>query len=110
MRQAFFGKAKSIAGITLISMGGVFFHQNLDRAIARLSYLSGARPEESLGRLQSFSLGAVKALQVYACDPHQLLRGLLESALLSIWPLLLVMLGMVLFFDLFVDYEGTISQ
>jgi uncharacterized membrane protein len=110
MRQAFFDKAKSIAGIILIGMGGVFFHQSLDRAIVRLSKLCGANSEESLGRLQSFFLGALKASQSYACDPHQILRGLLESALLSIMPLLLVMLGMVLSFDLFVDYDGTISQ
>lgn len=110
MRQAFLERAKSIAGITLVGMGGVFFHQNLDRATARLSYLFGANSEESLGRLPSFFLGALKALQAYASDPHQLLHGVVEPALLSVWPLLLVMLGMVLSFDLFMDYDGTISQ
>ena len=96
MRQTFFGRTKSFAGIALVGLGIFIFHGNLDRAAAEWSHLLSATPGEALGVLPTVILAAPRVLQAYAADHQQFLQGFLRHIFVSCWPLLLVLVGTVL--------------
>jgi hypothetical protein len=103
MRQTFFGRTKSFAGIALVGLGIFIFHGNLDRAAAEWSHLLSATPGEALGVLPTVILAAPRVLQAYAADHQRFLQGFLREVFVSCWPLLLVIAGTVLSRDAFTD-------
>jgi hypothetical protein len=103
MQQTFFGPAKSIAGAALVGIGIFTFYEDLERAATQLSHLLGTNPGEGLGVLPTVILATSRVLQAYASDHQRFLQGFLQHMLISSWPLLLVMVGMVLSGDAFAD-------
>jgi hypothetical protein len=89
---------KSIAGSALVGPGLFILFGNLDGAAAHLSYLLST-PGEGLGVLSSVILAA-------SFDHQRLLQGLLQM-LVSFWPLLFVIAGVVLLRAAFTEEIGT---
>jgi hypothetical protein len=103
IQRTFFGRAKSISGATLIGLGIFILHEKLDGAATQLNHLLGTIPGQALGVLPTIILGASRFLQIGAADHQRFLQGFLQHMLVSFWPLLLVMVGMVLSRDAFTD-------
>ncbi len=100
MRHTFSGRAKPIAGAALIGLGIFVLYENLDQAATQLGHLFGT-PRETLGVLPTVILAALRVLQAYASDHQRFVQGLIEHALVTFWPLLLVVAGTVLSRDAF---------
>lgn len=97
-QQRFSETFRSIAGGALVGLGLHILFGNLDRAAAQLKHLSGPASGETLGVLPSVVLAASQGAQVYALD-HQGFVLVFLRMLLSLWPLLLVIVGTILLRD-----------
>ena len=92
----------AIAGGALVGLGLHILSGNLDTAGGQLRHLLGNTGGDALGVLPSVVLAASQPAQVYALDHHGFLQCFLRM-LLSFWPLLLVVVGTVLLWDIFAD-------
>jgi hypothetical protein len=92
----------AIAGGALVGLGVHIVSGNLDAAAAQLRHLLGNTAGDALGVLPSVVLASSQAAQLYALDHHGFLQCFLRM-LLSFWPLLLVVIGTVLLWDVFAD-------
>ena len=94
---------KAIAGATLLALGLLLLFANLDGVAARLdgSFTSPAiSPAVSTGTLLELGLAGFRAAQSYFFDRPSFLSGL-QQILVSFWPLILVIMGMTLLWQLF---------
>ena len=92
----------AIAGEALVGLGLHILSGNLDTAADQLRHLLGNTAGDALGVLPSVVLASSHAAQAYALDHHGFLQCFLRM-LLSFWPLLLVVVGTVLLWDVFAD-------
>jgi hypothetical protein len=94
MSRKFLGRAQSIVAAILLGLGIFILRENLNSTTTQLNHFLG--PEEALGTVTGSILAARHIWQLYAADRQQFLQGLLYRALMSSWPLLLVVAGAVL--------------
>jgi len=92
---------KSIAGGSLVGLGLHILRGNLDEVAAQLRPFLGTSGEES-GGLSSVILTASQAVHAYAMNHQGFLQGFLQVSV-SLWPLLLVIIGTILSRDVFHD-------
>jgi hypothetical protein len=92
----------AIAGGALVGLGLHILSGNLDTAGDPLRHLLGNPGGDALGVVPSVVLASSQAAQAYALDHHGFLQCFLRM-LLSFWPLLLVVVGTVLLWDVFAD-------
>ena len=92
----------AIAGGALVGLGLHILSGSLDTAADQLRLLLGNTAGDALGVLPSVVLASSQAAQAYALDHHGFLQCFLRM-LLSFWPLLLVVVGTVLLWDVFAD-------
>jgi hypothetical protein len=93
---------RAIAAGALVGLGLHILSGNLDTAGDQLRHLLGNPRGDALGVLPSIVLASSQAAQAYALDHHGFLQCFLRM-LLSFWPLLLVVVGTVLLWDVFAD-------
>jgi hypothetical protein len=93
---------RAIAGGALVGLGLHILFGNLDTAADQLKHLLGITAGDALGVLPSVVLASSQAAQAYALDHHGFLQCFLRM-LVSFWPLLLVVVGTVLLWDVFAD-------
>ena len=93
---------KAIAGVALVGLGLHILLGNLDRAAAQANHLLGNTAGDALGLLPAVVLASSQAAQAYASD-HQVFLQCLLRMLISLWPLLLVIIGTALLRDVFAD-------
>jgi hypothetical protein len=91
-----------IAGGALVGLGLHILSGNLDTAADQLRHLLGNTAGDALGVLPSVVLASSQAAQAYSLDHHGFLQCFLRM-LVSFWPLLLVVVGTVLLWDVFAD-------
>jgi hypothetical protein len=96
MRQTFFGRFRSIAGMGLIGLGLFVLAGNLADAVAQLSRFVGlsADTAQTFGGLIAVGLAASQVWRSYLFDRRELVLGI-GRILISFWPLVLVMAGAV---------------
>ena len=94
----------AIAGGALVGLGLHILSGNLDTAADQLRHLLGNTAGDALGVLPSVVLASSQAAQAYALDHHGFLQCFLRM-LVSLWPLLLVVVGTVLLWDVFADKD-----
>jgi hypothetical protein len=102
-------KLKPVAGGTLVGLGIHILAGNLDGTIAQLRQIFDTTGGATLGVLPSGVLAASQAVQVYASN-RQLFAEMILQALISLWPLLLVIAGVVLLRDLLTDKINTLPM
>jgi len=85
----------SIAGAFLLAVGFLILFSNLDAAAARIAYATGNTGGHVLETLPGLVLALVHGLQSYVFDHAGFLSGVLQF-LVSFWPLILIILGVVL--------------
>jgi len=87
--RAIFRKSKSLAGAALVGLGIIILHANLSGTIAWIGHVfTFTQPVKILPAM------ILTALQVApALGNQHILRILLQHALFSFWPLLLVVAG-----------------
>jgi hypothetical protein len=87
----------TLAGALLFSFGLTLLAANLDAVIAQASNWLSATPG-SLGAAIEMGLAGLRALQTYFFDQSAFQAGFL-SILVSLWPLILVIIGAILLHD-----------
>lgn len=92
-----FWDLKSVAGMGLIGLGLFILCGNLTDAADRVSRVVGisADATQTIGGLMAVGLAASQIWRSYLFDRRELLLGVCKI-LVSFWPLLLVIAGMVL--------------
>jgi hypothetical protein len=101
-QRRIFRSAKAIAGTVLVLLGTFILYENLAGAVAELSH-SLENGSQAVGVLPAVVLAASQPAHAYAVDHHRFLEGLIQQALASSWPLLLVAFGSVLSRGVFKD-------
>jgi hypothetical protein len=101
MQRTFFGRAKSLAGASLVGLGIFILQGNLDRAATQWRHLLSTTHGEALGVSPTVILAAPRILQAYGADHRWFVQGFLREIFVSCWPLLLVVVGTVLLRDTF---------
>lgn len=87
----------AVAGAVLFSFGLTLLTANLDAVAAQVStWFSSASGE--LGTALEIGLAGLRAVQAYFFDPSAFQAGFL-SILVSLWPLILVIIGAILLHD-----------
>jgi hypothetical protein len=109
MQHTFLGRAKSFAGAALIGLGIFILYKNLDQAGTQLSHLFRF-PGKTFGVLPTVILATLRVLQAYASDHQRFVQGLFQHALMTLWPLLLVIAGTVLSRDAFPGDTGAAAK
>ena len=109
-QQTAFRSYKAIAGAALAGLGMFLLYENLAAAVARLSHVLGANHSETLGVLLAVILAFAQVALAYAADHNRFLQFFLQHTLVSSWPLLLVMVGMVLSRDAFTDNHNVLFE
>jgi len=84
----------AVAGALLLSLGLVLLFANLDEAAAHVGN-SFASTGTSLATVVELALAGMRAVQAYLFD-HPTFQAGLHAILVSLWPLLLVILGATL--------------
>ena len=87
----------TVAGATLFSFGLTLLTANLDAVAGQVSTWFNATPS-SLGAAIEIGLAGLRAVQAYFFDPSAFQAGFL-SILVSLWPLILVIIGAILLHD-----------
>lgn len=87
----------AVAGAVLFSFGLTMLTANLDVVAAQVSEWFASTPS-SLGTAIEIGLASLRALQAYFFDPSAFQAGFL-SILVSLWPLILVIIGAILLHD-----------
>jgi uncharacterized membrane protein YqgA involved in biofilm formation len=105
-----FQRLTSIAGIAFLGTGIFVLHQEVAGMVARLKLVLGANGSEALGVPPAVVQAVSAALRDSGADHHRLMQGLVQHALLSCWPLVLVMVGTVLSGETFVGRVDTPSE
>ena len=85
----------SIGGAFLFALGFVILMANLNGIEASLSSFAGVSANGATGILPALGLAGLHALQAYTFDHDAFLSGF-RQILVSFWPLLLVIAGVVL--------------
>lgn len=85
------------AGAVLFSFGLTLLTANLDAVAAQASDWFSSRPS-SLGAAIEIGLAGLRAVEAYFFDPSAFQAGFL-SILVSLWPLILVIIGAILLHD-----------
>jgi hypothetical protein len=86
-----------VAGALLFSLGLTLLAANLDAVAVQASTWFPATPG-SLGAAIEIGLAGLRAVQAYFFDPSTFQAGFL-SILVSLWPLILVIIGAILLHD-----------
>jgi hypothetical protein len=86
---------KSVSGGTFVGIGLHILSGNLSGDVNHLRHLVDVPGGDALGLLPSITLAASKAARAYALDHVRFLDGLLYLVA-SLWPLLLVVVGIIL--------------
>ena len=84
----------AVAGALLLSLGLVLLFANLDEAAAHVGN-SFASTGTSFATVVELALAGMRAVQAYLFD-HPTFQAGLHAILVSLWPLLLVILGATL--------------
>lgn len=87
----------TVAGAILFSFGLTLLTANLDAVARQVSTWFNATPG-SLGAAIEIGLAGLRAVQAYFFDPSAFQAGFL-SILVSLWPLILVIIGAILLHD-----------
>lgn len=87
----------TVAGAILFSFGLTLLTANLDAVAGQVSTWFNATPG-SLGAAIEIGLAGLRAVQAYFFDPSAFKAGFL-SILVSLWPLILVIIGAILLHD-----------
>jgi hypothetical protein len=90
----------SIAGAFLLALGFVILFSNLDAAAARIVSAAGTSGEHVLEMLPLLALALLHGLKAYVFNHAGFLSGLLQF-LVSFWPLILILAGVVLLRSVF---------
>jgi hypothetical protein len=85
---------KSIAGVTACALGILLLFANLDGIVEQI-HPTAAAPSDALGILPALGIAGLHAIQAYTFDRAGFLSSL-QQILVSFWPLLLVITGVVL--------------
>ncbi|HKW61954.1 MAG TPA: hypothetical protein VJN89_05360 [Candidatus Acidoferrum sp.] len=88
---------RAMAGAILFSFGLTLLAANLDAFAVQASTWFSATPG-SLGSAIEIGLAGLRAVQAYFFDPSSFQDGFL-SILVSLWPLILVIIGAILLHD-----------
>ncbi len=107
--DSIFDRLKPVAGGTLVGLGLHILSGNLDGIVAQLRLILDTTGGATLGVLPSGVLAASQAVQVYASN-RQLFAEVILQALVSLWPVLLVIAGLVLLRDLLADKINTLPM
>jgi ascorbate-specific PTS system EIIC-type component UlaA len=87
----------AVAGALLFSFGLTLLAANLNKVAVQVSGWFGATPR-SLGAAIEIGLASLRAVQAYFFDQSAFQAGFL-SILVSLWPLILVIIGAILLHD-----------
>ena len=87
----------AVAGAVLFSFGLTLLTANLDAVAAQVSTWFSSAPG-SLGSAIEIGLAGLRAVEAYFFDPSAFQAGFL-SILVSLWPLILVIIGAILLHD-----------
>lgn len=87
----------TVAGAILFSFGLTLLTASLDAVAGQVSTWFNATPG-SLGAAIAIGLAGLRAVQAYFFDPSTFQAGFL-SILVSLWPLILVIIGAILLHD-----------
>ncbi|HKW63009.1 MAG TPA: hypothetical protein VJN89_10725 [Candidatus Acidoferrum sp.] len=88
---------QTVAGVILFSFGLTLLTANLDEVAAQASSWFSSTPG-SLGAAMEIGLAGLRAVQAYFFDDSTFQAGFL-SILVSLWPLILVIIGAILLHD-----------
>jgi ascorbate-specific PTS system EIIC-type component UlaA len=91
---------KSIAGAFLLALGLLILSANLDEIGACMSAYAGISAPQEPVAFPALSLAALHAAQTYAFDHARFLPSLLRI-LVSFWPMILILVGVLLLRDPF---------
>jgi|SRR5579863_8691952 len=103
MQQTFLGRTKSAVGAAFVGLGILILCGNLEQIASHLHDLLGCIPWKLLGPLPSVIVSGWRVWQTYGANQQRLLHSVLQHVLVSSWPLLLVIVGVVLLPDTFTD-------
>ena len=92
--QTISNSVQGVAGAILFSFGLALLTSNLKELAAQASTSFSSQPG-SLGAAIELGLAALHAVQSYFFDPSTFQAGL-DTILVSVWPLILVIIGAVL--------------
>jgi hypothetical protein len=95
-QQRSFRVARSIAGVALVAVGTLNLYQNLTELLVRLRHVLAANGSEAIGVLPAVIQTVLQVSQNYATGHQRFLQVLFQQALISSWPLMLVMIGTIL--------------
>ena len=84
----------AVAGALLLSLGLLMLFANLDEVATHISNSLSTTPG-ALGAAVEIGLAGMRAVQTYFFDPAAFQAGL-QWILVSLWPLILVMIGATL--------------
>jgi len=91
---------KSIGGAVLLALGLVILSANLDGIAACASNFAGISTPQEPEIFPALGLAALHAAQTYAFDHARFLSSLLRM-LVSFWPVILILAGVLLLRDVF---------
>jgi len=91
---------KSTAGAFLLALGLVILSANLDAIAACISSFAGISAPEAPEIFPALGLAALHAAQTYTFDHARFLSSLLQI-LVSFWPVILILTGVLLLRDIF---------
>ena len=91
--------SRAVAGAALVVFGIFMLYQNLARVLTCLSHLVGANNSRALGLLFALILAVVHGFEVHGPHHQRAAQSFIQQILQLSWPLLLVMVGRVLFED-----------
>lgn len=91
---------KSTAGAFLLALGLLILSANLDGIAACVSGFAGISAHQAPEVFPALSLAALHAAQTYAFDHARFLSSLLRI-LVSFWPMILILAGVLLLRDVF---------
>jgi hypothetical protein len=91
---------KSIAGAFLLALGLLILSANLDGIAACASSFAGFSTPQEPAIFPALSLAALHAAQTYTFDHGRFLSSLLRI-LVSFWPMILILAGVLLLRDVF---------
>ena len=101
--QTKFPSSKSIAGGALLGFGMFILYENLACTTAWLGHVLGASGSNSIGILPSVILAVSRCFEAGAANHQRFLHAMLQQALLSCWPMLLVTAGSIMSRDTLAD-------
>jgi hypothetical protein len=86
---------KSVTGAAFVALGLLILFANVDGVVSCMSSFAGISAHEALAILPALGLAGLHTLQAYTFDRTGFFSGL-QQILVSFWPILLVIFGVVL--------------